>query len=234
MSARVLGGATALMLAGASALGQTTLAKWTFETSIPISAPGVGSWFTNIAAEVGTGTGSGLHAGNSVYSSPVGNGSSHSFSSSNWAVGDFYQFAVSTVGYSSVGLSWDQASSGTGPGHFSLQYSTDGTSFTSVAPNYSVLANAAPIGTWGTATAHPEYGFTYDLHTLTQLDEVSTVYFRLVDVDALTPSGGTVASGGTDRIDNFTVTATAVPEPQSLMVLAGLGLLVAGAMRRRR
>ena len=61
---------------------------------------------------------------------PAGNGSAHSFSSNVWAVGDYYQFQVSTLGQSQIGLVFDQTSSSTGPGNFKVQYSTNGTTFT--------------------------------------------------------------------------------------------------------
>ena len=131
---KLLSGIAAAVLS-ASAAHATTIATWTFETSQPgvvdgPAAPGAGIYITNITAEVGTGTASGLHAGAATYSSPAGNGSSHSFSGNTWAVGDFYQFAVSTVGAQNIQVSYDQTSSGTGPGQFYLAYSTDGVNFT--------------------------------------------------------------------------------------------------------
>ena len=91
----------ALWLASPIALADT-IANWTFETSLPAGSPGAGAWITNIAAEVGPGVAAGWHAGNATYSTPVGNGSAHAFSSTAWAAGDFYQFAVSTLGFQSV------------------------------------------------------------------------------------------------------------------------------------
>jgi len=62
-----------------------TIADWTFETTIP-SAAGPYS------PEVGAGSASGSHAlGTTVYSSPAGNGSSHSFSANMWTTGDYFQ-----------------------------------------------------------------------------------------------------------------------------------------------
>ncbi len=54
---------------------------------------------------------------------------------------------MSTLGESSITLSWDQTSSNTGPKDFVLQYSTDGTTFNNVL-DYSVLANATPNTPW--------------------------------------------------------------------------------------
>ena len=90
--------AAALLLQGTVALADpTVVADWTFETSMPATA----GPFT---AEIGAGSALGFHAGTTVYSTPAGNGSAHSFSSTAWSVGDYYQFQVSTVGNPNVAL----------------------------------------------------------------------------------------------------------------------------------
>src|SRR3954453_15706128 len=84
-----------------SAQAQTTNTLWTFETSAPVTAGPV-------SPEIGTGSGIGFHAGAVTYSSPAGNGSAKSYSANTWAVGDYWQFQVSTVGFSNIGISYDQ------------------------------------------------------------------------------------------------------------------------------
>ena len=216
-----------------------TIADWTFETTQPgvvdgPASPGAGVWITNILAEVGSGTASGFHAGAATYSSPAGNGSVRSFSSALWAVGDFYQFETSTLGLNNITLSYDQVSSGTGPGTFQLAYSTDGVSFTSIGTTYTVLDNGlAPNASWNATTANPVYTFSDDLSAITAIDNAATVYFRLIDSGTEDAAGtANVGTGGTDRVDNFTV-AQAVPEPASI-ALAGLGVLALLIIRRRR
>src|SRR5262245_54423391 len=58
------------------------IASWTFETTQPAgTAANIGP----LAAEIGTGSATGHHASaTTVYSSPAGNGSAHSFSSNMW------------------------------------------------------------------------------------------------------------------------------------------------------
>jgi hypothetical protein len=203
----------------------STIATWTFETSQPTTAGPFG-------AEIGGGAASGFHAGTSTYSSPVGNGSAHSFSSNTWAVGDYYQFSVSTLGLDSILLSWDQTSSGTGPRDFKLAYSIDGTTFTDFA-NYSVLANASPNPVWNSSTASALYSFSQNLSSVTALNNQATVYFRLVDTSAVSAGGGTVGTAGTDRVDNFSVSTAVVPLPAAVWLL-GSGLLGLGGLTRRR
>jgi len=213
----------ALLAAGlAPAFAQpTTIAKWTFEASIPAAA---GSF----TPEVGLGSAKGYHASTSTYSSPAGNGSAHSFSSTAWSVGDYYQFNVSTSTLTGIAVSWDQVSSGTGPRDFKLSYSTNGTTFTDVK-TYSVLLNGAPNTAWSsTGSPNPAFNYSYDFSSLTTaLDNQASVYFRLIDTSTVSTNAGTVASGGTDRVDNFTVTA--IPEPSTYAVIIGalaLGLTI--------
>lgn len=206
-----------------------TIANWTFETSLPASAG-------PLSPEVGSGSALGYHATTSTYSSPTGNGSSHCFSSTAWAVNDYYQFTISTLNYQNLSVSYDQTSSNTGPGQGQLEYSTDnGTSFKPVQSVYPILANASPNVAWTATTYNSAYTHSFDLSTLTDLNNATSVIFRIVDPSTLSANGGTVASGGTDRIDNFLVTGSSVvvPEPTSLSLLGGFGLLAAGFARRK-
>ena len=117
-----------------------------------------------------------------------------------------------------------------------MQYSTDGTSFTTFGSTYEVLANAAPNAVWNATTFSNSYEFNVDLSSVTAINNAANVYFRLVDADTISANGGTVAPAGTDRVNNFTVTGSpvSVPEPSSVFLAAlavtGLGLF---SVRRR-
>ena len=203
------------------------IAGWTFETTQPASAG-------PFAAEVGSGDASGNHAGASTYSSPAGNGSLHSFSSNGWAVGDYYQFQVSTLGYADLSVAFDQTSSNTGPGEFRLTYSIDGSTFSDFT-TYSVLANASPNPPWNSTTNSSLYGFSFDLSSITTINDAENVYLRLIDNSMTSADGGAVGSTGTDRVDNFEVSATAVSEPSALFLLSvgTFGLAFCGWRRFR-
>lgn len=229
-----------LFLGGLGAAQATVVAQWTFEAS----QPGSGGPF---AAENGiyaaTSMASGSHAGAATYSSPGGARSEHSFSSTVWAVGDYYQFTTSTLGYSGVSVSFEAASSGTGPRDFQIAYSTDGTTF-SVFTTYAVPVNGSPNQPWSanmSAASAAVYAFTFDLSAITALDNQATVYFRLMDADSASANGGNVAAGGSSRVDDFTISASpvltaAVPEPATFIagVVSGLPLVVQGFRHLRR
>jgi hypothetical protein len=222
---------TALFLiSGLAASGARAdvIADWTFETSAPTTA---GPY----SPEVGSGAASMFHLNTSTYSSPVGNGSSHSYSSNGWSVNDYYQFSVASTGFTNLSLSWDQISSSTGPKDFELLYSTDGTHFTAAGSIYSVLVNASP-NTWTSTSAVSTTTFNVDLSSITALNNSASVLFRIVDMDTTSAGGGTVAAAGTDRIDNFKFSGTAlapVPLPAGIWLLgSGLAGLL-GARRRR-
>ncbi|MBE0540524.1 MAG: PEP-CTERM sorting domain-containing protein [Verrucomicrobia bacterium] len=208
------------------------LAQWTFEINTPADLAD-STTISGIAADIGSGTASGVHASAvSDWSTPAGNGSANSLSVNNWGVGDYFQFQVSTVGYTGIGLSFDQTSSSTGPRDFELAYSTDGSLFTVHSP-YTVLQNGlTPNASWNNTTASSAYSFAFDLSAVSALDNQATVYFRLVNSSDTAVNGNPVALTGTDRVDNFTVLSP-VPEP-STAVLAILGGLLGFAFLRRK
>ena len=217
---------SSVVLFGTPFLFADTLAQWTFENSFLAAnySPGANTSTTNFFAEgglqAGTAAATGHHsAGATVYSSPSGNGSLKSLSGNTWTTGDYWQVQLSTVGQHGITLAYDQTGSATGPRDFNLSYSLDGTSFTTVGSTYSVL-----LSSWSPSSVNSAFTLNYDLSGITALDNAATVFFRVTDVDTTSINGGTVATGGTDRIDNFTVLS--VPEPSTVamvcMVFAGL------------
>ncbi len=192
----------AVAISTASATAQTTLAEWTFETSIPATAG-------PHAAEGGVNAGAGSPAlgfhtdPGVVYSNPAGNGSPESFSANFWSIGDYYEFRTGTAGYESITIGWDQTRSGTGPGTFDLQWSLDGTNYTTLTPGYTVLGNTNPPGFWNATTPFPEYVFA-PVAGPAALDDQPLVYFRLTNTVA---PGGTT---GTNRVDNVRIAGTRI------------------------
>src|ERR1017187_4989640 len=234
-----------------------TFAQWTFENTANTNgfnvAPGANTSPGTIQADNGLNysgsVASGLHATAATYSFPAGDldpviaglapgasgpglpGSSaanaspsvHSLSANNWSVNDFWSFTTSTVGFTGVEVAFDQAGSGTGPANFGLSYSINGGAFTSFA-TYSVVLSA-----WNTTTAQPS---SLLFAGGGAFDNANSIVFRLVDLSTTAINSGTVGTGGTDRVDNFTVVSI-VPEPTAL-ALAGLGGLSLMLFRRQR
>jgi hypothetical protein len=206
-----------------------TIVQWDFEGSTTPPDLTDSATSPSATASLGTGTAIGVHASAATdWSTPAGNGSANSFSSNTWAVGDYYQFSFSTSGFTDLLVSVDQIGSSTGPRDFSLSYSTDGVSFTPFA-SYSLVATPS----WSSATYQPVHTYSFDLSAVSLLDDQASVVIRLSNISTTSISGGTVAAGGTGRVDNFTVMATPVPEPGALaLMLAGLGAV--GFVARRR
>jgi hypothetical protein len=189
-----------------------TIAKWTFEVSIPTTAG-------PHAAEEGIGSALGFHSDpNVVYSNPVGNGSLESFSSNFWNVGDYYQFQTSTVGYQDITFQFDQTRSSTGPGTFDVEWSTDGSSWNTLVDDYIVTQV-----TWSSLSYNP--ASTFGPHSAPAgLNNQASVYFRL------TAQVAGSATGGTNRVDDIIIGGTLIPEPASLILLVVGGVAV---LRRR-
>jgi hypothetical protein len=206
-----------------------TAAAFTFENDISFfPSSGTSSTFTLFAsftgasvgpilADSGTGSAFGIHSSSStVYSTPVGNGSAKSFSANHWLSGDDYEFDVPTTGLNNILVSFDQTSSSTGPKVFLFEY-TAGAASGSTAYTVGTTSFAA-------STVNPAVNFSFNLSAITGVNNVSNVDFKLVDNDT------TTATGGTDRVDNFIVSGTSVPEPAGLALIATSAL----ALVRRR
>lgn len=225
-------------LVGRAHAALVTNADFTFETSglsFSTSVTQGTNAFGPILADIGSGSAYASHsATNAVYSSPSGNGSLHSLSANVWTAGDYYQFQVPTTGIQNIIVSYDQVSSGTGPKVFSFLYSVDGMNF-STAGSYSIgltqdATNTASTTLTGTESSwNPSssgaYNQVFNLSAVAGLNNDTSAIFEIVEADT------TTATSGTDRVDNFIVAGSAVPEPASLTLLTLAG---AAALFRRR
>ena len=212
--------ALGIAFASVSICSAATVASWSFEP--PNSPPTVtGTTITGIPSDFGSGSASGVHASSSTtFSSVIGNGSPTSLGADHWVGGDYWQFQFSTLGFAHLQLSFDARASSSGPTNMTLSYSRDGSLFTTLNPNVNV-----PAGTWNSSVRSLAFAHTFDLTAFTALDNAPNLYFRLT---ANLPPFDT---GNSASIDNFNVTASPIPEPSSLALVAGA--LLAGVAFRR-
>lgn len=195
---------------GAVAFGQDTIAKWTFDDvsfATPASnSPSITAGSNAADAGVLT-TGSAftaVHASAStLWSTPAGNGTPKSASATNWGVGDYFEFKFSTLNYSSIVVEFETYGSNTGPANFKVQYSTDGSAFNDFPSNTYNVINSQ--GSWSAAAPKTGYLSSFSLSSIAAVNNQTSVYIRLVNTTTVAVNGGTTASGGTSRIDNFTV-----------------------------
>jgi hypothetical protein len=244
----------ALGLAAATSVRADTIAQWTFETGAPSATPSAwngsagvsgqtpGMTFASDLSTYGSGAASGYHAtAGTLWVSPVGNGSLRALSANQWLqASDYYQFTFtpSAAGttFTGINLTWDQTASSSGPKNWNLNYSTDGVTWNTSPIDYSLA-----YFSWNSSTVQGNNESTiFSGATETALENTlysgDTVYFRLVDDSAVSGgalNGGNVGTGGTSRVDNFTIIAT-IPEPSSLSLLGGFGLLAWHLIRRRK
>lgn len=108
------------------AVAEVVLAQWDFTKKLPTAVLPGGTWYTNIDAQLGNGTAAGWHQRPSIYSS-LNAGTNYVFSSSNWNVGDFWQFSTSYKKARNISVVWDQYSSGAGPLQIRVEASSGGT-----------------------------------------------------------------------------------------------------------
>jgi hypothetical protein len=107
-----------------------------------------------------------------------------------------------------------------------LAYSLDHTTFTTIGPSSFQVRADNSGGAWNSSTPNLNTIKTFDLSATNVLENAPDVYFRLT----ATFSGGPPT--GTGRIDDFSITATAVPEPANA-ALAALATLVICQRTRR-
>jgi len=229
----------AVAVAVASSASASVVVGWTINTAFPTGTGNVPTGNTYLPpnpagaglAETGDGiAGSQLSAFHSVaaatYTSPSGNGSQYSFSSNNWNPGDYYEARFSTVGFTDLTLTWDQARSSTGPAAFKVFMSLDGGANFSEMMAYTVLQSGgggAP-GTWAAATPQQAiYGNTLALGA--SAENLGLVIVRFTNAEAAAS-----AATGSNRIDNVFVYSGPVPAPGAIALLGLAGL----ASRRRR
>jgi hypothetical protein len=238
--------AVATALCGLSDARADVLAAWTFEVNTPadLSNSAAGPI---VAAEVGTGSMQGVHANAaSDWTTPSGNGSFNSYSVNEWAIGDYFQFTTSSIGYEDISIKWDQASSTTGPGEFSLSYATSTSGPFTTFSDYTVLASAAPPAgpaSWTSGTYVSAFTYNVSLASIAALEDAATIVFRLVmrtnaDSTPTTGTTSTVQTAGTDRVDNVEISGALIPDvnpvplPGSAFVFM-FGAAVVGAARKK-
>ncbi|NCZ95633.1 DUF5011 domain-containing protein [bacterium] len=201
-----------------------TLAKWTFENLSP--GTNISSSYGPFSPEEGNHTnlaqfsGFGLHVStNTAFSRPTGNGSRQSLSCNNWTTNDYFQFTLSSSGYKSLKLKFDQYSSSRGPSQFNLDYSTNGVVF-STYTNYSVPLISSP-GFWTNTTVDSRSTLIFDMTSVGEINNKTNLTFRLVQRTTADMSGTSVTSSGTSRVDNVEFSATPLAINYPVLILFG-------------
>ena len=186
-----------VLMANASAWGQTVIVNYDFGTTNGCTATGANA--ANITSAFSVASGTCTSATGTTATSPPAFVASTTAGQAPGLSGTLtpaFQFTLggsSLSSYSDYSLFFQLRSSGTGPNTATVEYSVNGGAFMT-----------APGSPFAVPTTSTFTAFNIDLSSVTALDNATSIIFRI------TGSGGT-ATTGTFRIDNFQVQATAAP-----------------------
>ena len=240
MNASVFAASLVAAFAFAGSAHADVVTQWNFNSIIADGNTGTGTTLPFI----GTGTASLIGGVTSTFASGDASGGSSdpaTTDDSGWNLTTFAaqgtgdktrgaQFAVSTVGFNNVVISYDLRHSNTSSRYEQFQYSLDGVNFVDYA-----LFDGNLGDTWFN-------GRTIDLSSVAGVSNNADFAFRVVatfapgtTAYAVSNPGSTYGTAGTWRFDMVTVNAAPVPEAQTYaMMLAGIGLVGFMAARRRK
>lgn len=214
-----------ISLLAISASAQTTIAGWTFPTAQATTSGTTRNFGSADLGALASGTNaSAVHSSPSTFETNTGSGGTgYAASANTWNQNDYFQFTLSTVGFSSIKISFDSAftmSTG-GPASYVLYYSTNGSTYTKLINDVYTISSSYQT-------------FSFDLSSIGGLSNNPTAGFRLVEPNKLNPKGGDT-SGTEVSVDNFVVSGiSTVPEPATYAAILGGITLVAVVWRRRR
>ncbi len=182
-----------------SSSGEATLAKWDFENEVKRTAVTEGG--NNISLYTpDQGSGSISITGASFTGWVTGAPSTGFAANSNtWDEGvnnKYWSVNLSTIGYENITLTSKQKGSNTGPKNFSLQYSLNNSNWVTVVDNI-VIANDNFVS-----------GVVNQFVLPSACENQSNLYLRWVVTSTVSVNDGTVASGGTNRIDDIIITGS--------------------------
>lgn len=256
----------------ASAVNADIITQWNFNGTSATTIPG---GTASPTPSTGSGTASLIGGTTASYASGIASGGSSdpvttSPNNFGWGTTTYpaasaanetagVQFLVSTVGYQSITLSWDQRHSNSASRFWAFYYTLDGgTNWTRLnvdasnasagaTPAAGAPASAAGLfggnGTFsafdGTVTGAGDDWFngrSVNLSAIPGADNNANFGFRIVSsfgsgTAYASSSGVAYGAGGTSRFDMVTVNGTVIPTPAAAALL-GLGGLAAARRRR--
>ena len=205
-----IGIAAGVAIAG-SASAEVVLAYWNFNSNtgdLYNWDASYGSGTLNLEAgwtQLGLKPGSDLNA---LFGDPAGDALNLRGNSNN---GRTMDFLVDTTGYHNIAFAFDSIRNNNGFNGNQIWYSLDDS-------NYSLFSPFGPPTAFET--------MQFDMSAVTELNDAEQVFLRI-------RFNGAANNGGMNRIDNVTITGTAIPTPPVLALL-GVAFATAGRRRSRR